>query len=116
MIFVVEDDRGWEKYYRRLLKNEEVEYFHDGIMAIQAIDEHTPTLIILDILLNGPTGFAVLNELQSYLQLAKVPVMVVSSVALDVEPLKKYGVVATFDKGDMLPQDLLACVKRYNHA
>jgi CheY-like chemotaxis protein len=68
-------------------------------------------LVILDILLTGPTGFAVLNEMQSYPELAKVPVIVVSSVALPEDELVKYGVWAVFDKGDMMPQDLLKSVQ-----
>ena len=59
MIFVIEDDRGWENYYRKILKSYEMEFFHDGVAAIAEMDERVPDLVILDILLTGPTGFAV---------------------------------------------------------
>ena len=35
MIFILEDDRGWESYYRRLLKGQELAFFHDGIAGFQ---------------------------------------------------------------------------------
>ncbi len=119
MIFVIEDDRGWEAYYRRVLRDFELKFFRDGIAAINAMDDETPNLIILDILLAGPTGFAVLNEMRSYPNLAAVPVVIVSSVALppdDAVALDSYGIVASLDKATMLPQELLgvitACLER----
>ena len=40
-----------------------------------------------------------------------MPVIVVSSVAMSEDELVKYGVRAVFDKGSMLPQDLLKSVQ-----
>lgn len=111
MIAVIEDDRGWEDYYRQLLSDYDLKCFRDGLAAVQWMDEETPELIILDVLLTGPTGFAVLNEMQSYPELAKVPVIVVSSVRMPEKELVKYGVRAVFDKGDMMPHDLLESVQ-----
>lgn len=115
MIFVIEDDRGWESYYRRILKGEDLQVFHDGVAAIEEMDlDAPPTLVILDVLLTGPTGFAVLNEMRSYPELMDVPVAIVSSVAIPASDLaEKYGVVAAFDKGSMKPTELLEVVKRY---
>lgn len=113
-IFVVEDDRGWEEYYRELLSGlGEVEYFYDAVAAVARMDEILPRLVILDVLLTGPTGFALLNEMQSYPELAEVPVIVVSSVDLAGADLGKYGVVAVFDKTKMRPEELVAAVSRY---
>ena len=116
MIYIVEDDRGWESYYRRTFGGYEVEVFHDGIAAITAMDEEVPKLVILDVLLTGPTGFAVLNEMHSYPELARVPVIIVSSVGFssdDAEALGKYGVVKVLDKASMTPRELLGAVKSY---
>ena len=113
MIFIIEDDRGWESYYRRILKDKELQVYHDGIAAIAGMDEQIPDLVILDVLLTGPTGFAVLNEMRSYPDLMNVPVAIVSSVNLKDEIAEKYGVVATLDKGAMTPGDLLELVEQY---
>ena len=111
MIAIIEDDRGWEQYYRDLLKGYELKCFHDGLAAAKWLDETKPDLIILDILLVGPTGFAVLNELRSYPELDDVPIIVVSSVKMSASELVKYGVRAVFDKGEMMPQELVKSVQ-----
>ena len=113
MIFVLEDDRGWEGYYRRILKGSDLRFFRDGIAAISAMDEEVPTLVILDVLLTGPTGFAVLNEMRSYPELMDVPVVIVSSVAVSGDIAEKYGVVAVLDKSTMKPSDLVELAGRY---
>lgn len=111
MIYVIEDDRGWERYYRRILKRYDLEFFHDGVTAIAAMDNKVPDLVILDVLLTGPTGFAVLNEMRSYPELAKVPVLIVTSVAIRDELAKQYGVVEVLDKGKMTPQQLAEAIQ-----
>ncbi len=114
MIYVIDDDRGWEAYYRRVLKGYELEFFHDGISAVAEMDAVVPDLVILDILLSGPTGFAVLNEMRSYPALADVSVIVISNVGLDDdEALASYGVVRSLDKAMMTPRDMLATVSEY---
>ena len=120
-IFIIEDDSAWSAYYRGLLKLERLEFFQNGVDAVNAladaeVADSLPSLIILDLLLTGPSGFAVLNELQSYPNLAKIPVVLVSSVAipqLDNAALAEYGVVACLDKAKMLPDDILNLVARY---
>lgn len=108
-VFVLEDDRGWEAYYRRILKGRELVFFNNGIEAIAAMDEEKPALVILDVLLAGPTGFAVIHEMRSYPELENVPIVVVSSVKIG-EIDEKYGILRTFDKSEMLPQDLVNVV------
>ena len=114
MILVVEDDRGWEAYYRRILKGHDLVFCHDGIAAINEMDITSPDLVILDILLIGPTGFAVLNEMRSYPELAEVPVAIISSVKLKDKMATQYGVVVAFDKGELDPSDVLALAKEYD--
>lgn len=111
MIFVIEDDRGWENYYRRILKQYKLKFFHDGVAAVLGMNEEVPELVILDILLTGPTGFAVLNEMRSYPDLANVPVIVVTSVQIKTALAKQYGVAAVLDKGEMTPQELLGAIR-----
>ena len=111
MIAIIEDDRGWEEYYHQILADYDLKCFHDGLAAVQWMDETVPELVILDILLTGPTRVDVLNVMDSHPELAKVPVVNGSSVAMPQKELVKYGVRAVFDKGSMLPQDLLKSVQ-----
>ena len=111
MIMVIDDDRGWTSYYKSLLSDFEVEFFQDGVAATARMDEKIPKLVILDILLTGPTGFSILHEMQSYTDLSKVPVLIVSSIDLDLADIAKYGAIKIFNKSTMLPNDLLVSVQ-----
>ncbi|MBR3164149.1 response regulator [Candidatus Saccharibacteria bacterium] len=112
---VIEDDRGWEEYYRDVLGYDdgikELRFFRDGVVAVQAMDEWVPDVVILDVLLTGPTGFAVLNEMRSYEELMKVPVIIVSSVEVGEDIAAEYGVVKALDKSLMTPQELLGAIR-----
>ena len=114
MILVVEDDRGWEAYYRRILKGHELCFCHDGIAAITEMDGIKPNLVILDVLLTGPTGFAVLNEMRSYPELADVPVAIISGVKMKDEMAEQYGVVRIYDKGELMPADVISLAEEYD--
>lgn len=113
---IIDDDKEWVKYYENLLKEFELESYRDCVAAIDRMSEKAPDLVILDILLVGPTGFSILNEMQSYPELARVPVFVISSVELEPSGLSKYGVVKVFNKSTMFPADILSSVKEYIHA
>ena len=111
-VLAVDDDREWLGYYERLLARDyELEVFKDGVATMARMDEVVPDVLILDILLTGPTGFSLLNEMQSYADLAQVPVIVASSVGIK-EDLSEYGVVRVFDKGTMRPEELLEEIRK----
>ncbi|MCL1840061.1 response regulator [Candidatus Saccharibacteria bacterium] len=111
VVFAVDDDGEWLGYYERLLgESYDVELFQDGVAVMERTAEVVPDVMILDVLLTGPTGFSVLNEMQSHEDLASVPVIVVSGVSVK-EDLTEYGVVKVFDKGEMRPEELLGAVR-----
>jgi DNA-binding response OmpR family regulator len=113
VIFVVDDDREWLGYYERLLKDYDVELFQDGVAVMERMQDRVPDVMILDILLVGPTGFSVLHEMQSYEDLAGVPVILISSVSVE-EDMSEYGVAQIFNKGEMRPEELLEVVRSYD--
>ena len=49
--------------------------------------------------------------MRSYPDLAKVPVIIVTSVSIKDELAKQYGVVEVLDKGKMTPQELIGAVQ-----
>mgnify|MGYP002348860136 CR=1 FL=1 len=110
---IIDDSRGWQDYYRNLLKDYDLEVFGDGVSAIMKTNEMLPAVVILDLLLVGPTGISVLNEMQSYDDLKKVPVVVVSDMVRDDLDLSEYGVVRAFDKSKMLPVELVREIQKW---
>lgn len=87
--------------------------FNDVISAVQALDQQLPELIFLDILLNGPDGFTLLNELNSYSDTSKIPIVIVSSLTFDAVDLGHYGVVEILNKETMLPTQITALVQKF---
>lgn len=89
----------------------EIDTFYDAVSAMDAVSEAIPDLIILDVLLSGPDGFTFLNELASYQDTAKIPVILMSSLDFSEQDLSHYGVVCILDKSTMTPQDISAAVR-----
>ena len=88
--------------------------FSNAIEVVQNLDDRSmPRLIFLDILLDGPDGFTLLNELASYADTGRVPVVVVSSLDFDGRDLGAYGVVGILDKSTMTPDDIRYYAEAY---
>jgi len=114
-VVVIEDSRWLADQYQRQLRNAgyTCTVVHDGPVAIDTIDEHIPVAIILDVLLQSTTAFALLHELQSHDDLATIPVILISNIAERIPSLEmeKYGVKAILDKTTMHPNDLVTTIQ-----
>ena len=114
MILVIDDDKIMAECIARACRGvDEVKVFGNAIEAIQDLEKELPQLIFLDILLDGPDGFTFLNELMSYYDTAKVPVVIVSSLDFAGRDLSAYGVVGVLDKSTMTPQEIRAYAEKY---
>lgn len=114
-IWIIEDDPIMASCLARAAKtvNEATtQTFGDIISAVSTLDKGLPDLILLDVLLNGPDGFTLLNELGSYSDTASIPVIIVTSLNLPAQDLSHYGVIKILNKDTMLPQDVADTVKR----
>ena len=79
-----------------------------GGQAMDMIDNWQPDAIVLDMLLAGETAVALLNELRSHADLARLPVVVCSNVNVNLEDLRPFGVTALLDKASMQPDEVRA--------
>ena len=112
MIFVIDDDEIMAECIARSAGGAKV--FSNAIEAMnEIIAGDIPKLIFLDILLDGPDGFSFLNEMISYDDTARIPIVVVTSLDLADKDLSVYGVVKILSKDDMTPKDIKNCVKYY---
>lgn len=114
MIYVIDDDEIMAECIVRACEGcGEVRVFANAIEAIQMLDEGLPDLIFLDILLDGPNGFTFLNEMASYADTARVPIVIVTSLDLVGKNLAEYGVVGILQKDKMVPREIREYAKRY---
>ena len=112
-VFVIDDDRIMAECIARAA-GEDVLMFSNAIEAMNEVGEGVvPELIFLDVLLDGPDGFTFLNELASYTDTARIPVVLVSSLDFSGRDLSSYGVVGMLDKSKMKPGDIKRYVKEY---
>ena len=109
LAYIIEDNEIMSELFARYLNGiTETKIFHDAISAISEISDDQPDLIFLDILLTGPDGFTFLNEIVSYEDTGKIPVVIISSLDFQLESLKNYNVVKILNKDTLLPDDLRA--------
>lgn len=118
-IFIIEDDPDFAEIYQKHLKRNfpeiPLQIFYNAIEANAAFselrEEELPSLIILDVLLTGPDGFTLLNELLSYPETSQIPVLLISSLNLGQMSLQAYNVRAILNKETFTPVDFVAKVK-----
>lgn len=108
-ILIIEDNQILTENFERILRsNFSISKANSAQKAILQIDKNLPDLILLDILLEGHSAFALLNELQSYSDTSKIPVVICSDLAseLNFESLKPFNIRHIFDKSQVYPQEL----------
>jgi CheY-like chemotaxis protein len=114
-VLIVEDDAWLAEQQSRVLTKAgyETVVSPHAIAAIAAIDDIQPDAIMLDVLLTGNTGFALLHELQSYGDTGGIPVVLCTNLAGDInlDDVKPYGVRRILDKTIMEPDDVVAAVR-----
>ncbi len=118
LIYIIEDDAIMSECISLAIRSSKdmvtgciVETFSDALSAMTAISERIPDLIALDILLNGPNGFTLLNELATYQDTTRIPIIVISSLGFLVDDLRPYGVQCILNKEVMKPNDIQSAVR-----
>lgn len=120
-ILLVEDEPWLGELYHQLLTHagHSVDWCRDGYEAIDHIDEHKPSVIVLDLLLPWGNGLQLLHELASHADLATIPVILCSNALptdVDEQLLRQYGVVKTINKAATSPKKFVSVVSGVVHA
>ena len=114
-IVLVEDDPWFAESLERTFQSHAISLTIAAYpaQALECIDQKTPDVIVLDMLLAGSTGMVLLHELQSHDDLAQIPVVVCTTTmtATLCHELRPYGVRAVFDKTTMHPEDIARTVR-----
>lgn len=90
---------------------------NSALDAIDDIDEVKPAALIVDINLPAVNGLVLLHELQSHIDLAQIPVILMSNMSADLPPtvVDDYKLAALIDKAKVQPGDVGAAVKKALH-
>jgi len=90
MIFAIEDDAALREVYQYSLEDEfDFRCYNDGPSFFGALDaKNMPGLILLDIMLPGDDGFAILARLKENKATAQIPVIMVSAKGEEVSKVR----------------------------
>ena len=115
-ILLADDNADMRDYVRRLLEQNgyEVEAVGNGLTAIDAAQARRPDLVLTDVMMPGLDGFGLLRELRADVNLADVPVILLSARA--GEEARIEGVHAGADDYLMKPfsaRELLARIESH---
>lgn len=104
-ILLVEDDQWMADCYRDWLPGHTTVHAHDAQEALDAADDTTPDVIVLDLLLPHANGTQLLHTLQSHADWSRIPVILCSSsLPAELPDLQAYGVRAALDKATITPK------------
>jgi len=114
-VLVVDDDEGTRDRLRTMLTRAgwAATEAADGRTALQHVAAARPAVILLDLMMPGMDGFAVLKELRNNPDWASIPVIVVTAMDMTQADRDRLGPQAALirkDSADM--RDLLAEVRR----
>ncbi len=86
-IMIIENNVTYHNIYKAMLKDHDYKFVHtyDGYEAMEKMDETTPDLIILDMLMDMITGDTFFMYLRNIPEYANIPVIIISSA-----PEKRY--------------------------
>ncbi|MGR3294284.1 MAG: response regulator [Candidatus Scalindua sp.] len=80
-IMIIENNETYHNIYKAMLKDNDYKFIHtyDGYEAMERMDETTPDLIILDMLMDMITGDTFFMYLRNIPEYANIPVIIISS-------------------------------------
>lgn len=106
-VLLVEDDQWVSECYRMWLQGAgfSVCVARDAQEALDALDDFTCDVIVLDLLLSGANGVQLLSVLASHSDLMHIPVVVCSTAVPQADiDWSAYGVVCVLNKADITPE------------
>ena len=116
IILIIEDDSFLQGLEATKLQKEgyKIMVAKDNIEAFKTLEETKPDLILLDLMLPGVDGFAVLKQIRESKNFAKIPVIVFSNLSeeKDIEKAKRLNISEFMIKSNFTLDELAETVKK----
>lgn len=114
-VLIVEDDPFLREMIVRKLAGDEykIDAAADGEQALKKVEDNTPDLILLDLMLPGIDGYEFLSRLQGSKKTKSIPVVVLSNLGQkeEIDRAKKLGAIDFLVKAHFTPDDIIKKVK-----
>lgn len=115
-ILIVEDDKFLRELLERKLRGEGLQTVTavDGNEALKKMEEESPQLVLLDLILPGMDGFDVLKKMKENEKIAKVPVIILSNLGQkeEVEKGLKLGADDYMIKAHFTPDEIVEKIQK----
>ena len=107
---IVEDDADLRRMFRTALAmaGYDTDEAGDGIDALHVLENHTPDLIVLDLVLRVLDGVSVQQELAASTSTNQIPIVVVTGSTINTDELP----VARVLRKPVMPDELVRTVKQ----
>ena len=107
-ILIVEDDADLRRLFRMslIVAGYDVEEAGDGVEALQLVENRTPDLVVLDLVLRALDGLSVQQELAARALTQHIPVVIVTGSTLEPGGLN----VACVLRKPVMPDELVQTV------
>jgi CheY-like chemotaxis protein len=91
-VLVIDDDRNSVKYLSAVLSNHGYDPVaaYDGNEGLERIEEATPDLIVLDVMMPKKTGFVLFEQLKKDERYREIPVLMLTGVGEVLEELEDH--------------------------
>ena len=115
-ILIIEDDKFLRQLIVQKLAKEGYETIEaiDGEQGLKKVEEESPGLVLLDLILPGIDGFEVLSRMKKNEELAKVPVIILSNLGQqeDVQRGLNLGAVDYLIKAHFTPGEIVEKIRK----
>lgn len=115
-IAIIEDDEALVQVYREALARKDIEIITapTAQLALQLLTQHTPDLIILDIMLpGGMNGFDLLEQIKRNQKLSHTPVIMLTNLDGEEKVAKEIGVTDYIVKANTPLDTVVAKIVKY---
>lgn len=114
-ILIVDDDASMVRLYTNIFKIEgfNVVSASSGKEGLEKLEEFSPNIILLDLMMPNMSGFDFLESLRKIEKTKNVPVIVLTNLATEDTQLEiqKYNVSKFLIKSDHMPKQIVEEVK-----
>lgn len=115
-ILIVDDEKAIVEVIQRVLKNDQygIEVAYDGEKAVEIAQRETISLVILDMVLPGMSGYEVIGRLKQDVRTTNIPILISSGYSVDEERLNEvhsHGAIPIVHK-PVEPVELRSKVKK----
>lgn len=117
LLLLIEDNPLLTSMYQAALEKAgfEVVFAHDGESGLALAREKKPDAIVLDILMPGMDGFAVLKDLKEHKETKDIKVIILTVLAKkeDIEKAEKIGIVDYLIKPELTLAEIVEKIKSH---